>query len=925
MNEIFISYSRRNADFTQKLFKALEAANRSTWADWDDIPAASDWSEEIKEGIEKAESVLFVLSPEWIKSNECHKELTHALKAGKRLIPIVCQMIDPKDIPPELAKINWVYMRESDEFAAAFQTLCAAMDTDLEWVKSHTRIQVRALEWDKHGRENSFALRGKDLADAEQVMSQSTGKSPEPTALQQEYILASRKDATRRQRLTLIGVVIALVVSTALGVMAFFQRQVAVAERDRADLNAKMAFTRELASSALVNLEVDPERSLLLALQAVDITKGAGQPIQIEVEGALRRAVQTSRVRQTISGHTDAIWGVAFSPNGQLLATASADGTVKVWEVSDQTTGSFSSQPLLTLSDFTSGVTSVAFSPDGTRLLTASYDNTAIIWNMENGNQLITLTGHTQGINKAIFSPDGTRIITASADNTAKIWDTNTGQLEFDLRGHTAEVYSIAISPDGSQIATASDDGTIIIWNAESGEQLLTLGEGCSMRDVAFSLDGNSIASGDNCLQSVIWDLASGEVISKNLDHTDIVSAVSFSPDGATMASAGRDDIVLVINKQTNLPDYTLIDTSDIYAMAFSSDGKYIATGNADGKLKLWDANPINGYEIMGFQPHYYRIDGMEFSPDGTHYVTSSWDGTAFIWSLTGEAPIELIGHQDMVRDVAYSPDGNKVITGGYDGMAIIWDAATGAKLQTLSGNSQNVMAVNFSPDGKLAVGGLENDVVLIWDATTGEELRSLQSDEQYFITEVAFSPDGETLAIASDTHMTTLWDVATWMQKLTLIGHTDWVKGVAFSPDGKRLVTGSYDTTAIVWDAATGESLFSMSGHAQGINDVTFSPDGALIATASVDRSAKLWDANTGALIATLPASSDKISSVAFSRDGNILASGSETGVIRFYYTHFESVLSLAKKRITRSLTEKECGIYLHEEKCPETQGQLP
>src|SRR6266487_879772 len=124
MNDVFISYSRRDKVFTQKVFDALQAANRNVWADWDDIPAASDWYTEIKEGIEQAESILFVLSPEWIKSNECRKELTYAVEMGKRLFPILYQSVDPKDVPPELAKINWVYMRDGDDFDKAFQTLC---------------------------------------------------------------------------------------------------------------------------------------------------------------------------------------------------------------------------------------------------------------------------------------------------------------------------------------------------------------------------------------------------------------------------------------------------------------------------------------------------------------------------------------------------------------------------------------------------------------------------------------------------------------------------------------------------------------------------------------------------------------------------------------------------------------------------------
>src|SRR6185503_12410273 len=203
MDDIFISYSRRDKDFTQKLYDALKGVNRAVWADWDSIPAASDWFAEIKQGIEETDSVLFVLSPAWIKSNECRKEMEYAVEMGKRLFPILWEPVDPKDVPPVLAKINWVYMREGDDFDQAFQTLCSAMDTDLDWIKKHTRLQVRAVEWDKKNRDHSFVLRGNDLSDAEQFISGAAQKSPGPTTLQGEYILASRSDANQRQRLTL--------------------------------------------------------------------------------------------------------------------------------------------------------------------------------------------------------------------------------------------------------------------------------------------------------------------------------------------------------------------------------------------------------------------------------------------------------------------------------------------------------------------------------------------------------------------------------------------------------------------------------------------------------------------------------------------------------------------------------------------------
>jgi hypothetical protein len=284
MTDVFISYSRRDKVFTQKLVDTLQAANREVWADWEDIPAASDWDAEIKEGIEKTNTVLFVLSPEWIKSNECRKELEHAVKMGKRLVPILFLMLaEGQEVPPELAKINWVYMRETDDFDKAFETLQSAMDTDLDWIKVHTRIQVRALEWEKKNRSASFALRGEDLTEGEQFVASRAEKSPIPTHLQSEYVLASRKDATKRQRQTLAGVTVALIISIALGVAALFQRQaatraeataqtnlvVAQTARSDADNNAATAFANEQEALKQDN---NARRKLLTIKESLDTT-----------------------------------------------------------------------------------------------------------------------------------------------------------------------------------------------------------------------------------------------------------------------------------------------------------------------------------------------------------------------------------------------------------------------------------------------------------------------------------------------------------------------------------------------------------------------------------------------------------------------------------------------------------------------------
>ena len=694
----------------------------------------------------------------------------------------------------------------------------------------------------------------------------------------------------------------------------------AQAERDRAETQLLLSRSRELAAVALTNLEADPERSTLLALEAVSVTYPVQGLVTYQAENALHQAVQAVRVERVFRGHADQVQGVAFSPDGATVATASTDGTAKVWDVA---TG----EELLTFSGHTDAVWSVAFSPDGVLLATASADGTARIWDLASGDELLTLSGHEGPVWRVAFSPDGKRLVTTSGDRTAKIWDARSGEELLTLAGHTDFVRGVAFSPDGTRLATTSNDLTARIWDAASAAELVTFDlHSDYVWGIAFSPDGARVATSSADSTAKVWDAVSGEQYLSLSRHSGAVLDVAYSPHGALLATASWK-IAKIWSAVSGEELFTLAGhTGYVWDLAFSPDGSQLITGSTDGTARLW--NIAASKELFTLRGHYRKVRDVAYSPDGARLASAAEDATARVWDAeSGEELLVLSGHGDRVESVAFSSDATRLITASGDGTARVWDGTSGETLLVLSGHDDMVEDATFSPDGSRLATASRDGTVKLWDAASGKELLTL-SGHTSWIWAVEFSPDGTRLATASEDRTAKVWDALTGQELLTFSGHTDRVRSIAYSPDGQRLATGSLDETARMWDAMSGTELLLLAGHTSHVRGVAFSPDGSRLATTSGDETTKVWDAASGVELLTLYGHSNWVRGVAFSPDGRHLATASRDGTVRVYVLPIEELGRLGCNRVTRNLAQAEWTLYMganlpYHRTCPNLPGQ--
>ncbi|WP_051810086.1 hypothetical protein [Actinoplanes subtropicus] len=776
------------------------------------------------------------------------------------------------------------------------------LTTDRDRLLAYRRLSEAAAEWERHSRDEAILYRGRRLTDwDEKPLSAGRLNSAETAFLRASRELEQR-EATARRRRARTAVALLAGVTLVVSVLALFS----VVQARRAADERDQALSGQLAETAREQLTLQPDLALLLARKALTIRQTPA------AQAVLRQAVVDDRLRSVLTTGQPRVFGVAYAPDGHLLATSGDTGTVRIWQLAPD--GTVQGGPR-ELSGHRGEVWSPAFSPDGRLLAACGLDGTITVWRLAASGPPLVLRGHTGKVWRVAFSPDGRSLASTGDDGTVRIWNPATGG-QIRTMVHASRQLGLAYSPDGKHLAAGDADGVIRIWGTSGASSPVVLrGHTNTVQNLAYTPDSTALVSASTDGTARVWHpgTAQDTVVLRG-DGAGTIETVATSPDGLRVAAAGSDGTIRVFNLDG--PDDPLIlpgHDGTVWSLAFSRNGDRLLSGSSDGTARFWDPTYPGAPRILRGLP-VTPLDAVAASPDGRLLVTGGDDGTVRIWHPAGPAaPKILHGHQGPVLAVTVDPAGAQVASGGSDGDVRIWDTATG-RSRVLGGHGTKIYGVAFLPEHRIAAAdGLGR--VWVWDLTTGAA--TVLAGHQSVVRSVTASPDGHRLVSTGADGTIRIWDLSTGRAQV-LTGHrSGLVWQAAFSPDGRHLASSGDDGTIRIWDlAATPPAATVLHGHRGSVWNIAYSPDGQELVSSGADGGLRIWQASTATLLATIHGYGSPVEQAVFGPATTWIATIHDDGTLRIAHCDacapFTQIEKQADQLATRDLTPQERQRYL-------------
>ena len=843
MSDVFISYSRKNSEFVRILHEALEKSNRETWVDWRGIAKGTEWWKEIEEGIEGADTFVFVISPDSVASTVCQDEINHAVKHNKQILPIVYREPENEkepnnknfDFEPNnpahkaIRSHNWLFFREEDDFSQSLTELIDALNLDIAHVKGHTHFLVRALEWDNKGRKDGFLLKDENLIEAEDWLKLGVNKDPKPTNLQKTYIENSRKiedannqatkilkdaaqKANQRIRVSLAVLGITLIGATAAAVFA----SNAVKQGKDSEDKAKQ-FETQLTSSKLQVKQADEDKKkLLIDKEKIkkQINTISTQLISVEKnkkQADTQRKVAEAKVKQANIQLQNA------TRRGEL-ATQQANNATQTAEQAKRD----QAQAMLARNEAQKAV-KIAQQKENVLLIKSNqlqYEqnrltqrNKEVQNNLKNSNIQLLVTeakylwqDNPRTLDSLLIALKAGNHLQNQINSNASVsnlveWQVKVAlqQIEQTIQERNRLNFSTSpkfpISPEDAA-KSFFDNGSMNV-------------------SIAFSSDGQRIFFANENEYSV-WGIKERKKLktfSINREGSGAYKTqVSFSPDGQLLATRQTGETkVKVWNTEINkIRDLVDLDLREVQWLPFEYVG-----GDMTGKI--WAASclskkdkevlsKLNFYNVISIifsepQEKSELLTSACFSYNGQTLATGYRTGIVKLWDIGIEQKFKTLnGHKEDVLSISFSPDGEVLATGSSDGMVKLWDVSTGREFSTFAGHRGSVHSVIFSPDGQTLATGGSDQIVRLWDLKSGQKKR-FQNQTFPLGDSRSLSSDGKILATVVGVRAIKLWDVETKTQFATISEHEGEIWGVSFSPDSNTLIGTGWGNGHILWN----------------------------------------------------------------------------------------------------------------------------